>query len=98
MQMGDTPLVSNADDLFSLYLSTPNEAEAESALSQLISLHVTSLIHQIVNYKLRAGIGRNTVREADAEEVCSQALLKILEKLQQWRLSSENKETSHFMD
>jgi hypothetical protein len=96
--MEDPLLISGADDLLSFYISAANETEAERALSQLMVQHVTPLIHQIVNYKLCAGTSRSTERESDAEEVCSNVQLKILEKLHQWRHQVKNNEAYQFMD
>lgn len=96
--MGEAERSLNADELLLSYLRSSSEAEAEPILAELISEHATPLIHEIVRYKLRASIDKQTARGADAEEVCSSVLLKVLERLREWRLNPERKPSSGFMD
>lgn len=96
--MGELEASKTADDLFVFFLHSPNDADAEATLSELISKHVTPLIHEIVKYKLRVSTARQSLREADAAEVCSSVLVKVLERLREWRLSSEKNQPRAFLD
>lgn len=95
--MGESE-VKTADELFARFLHSQNEAEAEAILSDLISKHVTPLIHEIVKYKLRVSTAKQSLREADAAEVCSSVLVKVLERLRKWRLNSENNQARAVLD
>ena len=95
--MGESE-VKTADELFARFLHSQNEAEAEAILSDLISKHITPLIHEIVKYKLRIGAAKHTFREVDAAEVCSTVLIKVLERLREWRLNSENNQARAVLD
>ena len=96
--MGELEASKTADDLFLFFLHSQNETAAEATLSELISKYVTPLIQEIVKYKLRVSTARQSLREADAAEVCSNVLVKVLERLREWRTSSEKDQPRAFLD
>jgi len=87
-----------AEQLLELYLRSGSVAESESVLSRLISLHANPLIQEIVRHKLHTRIEQNTVRGADAAEVCSAVLVKLLNKLQEWKLNPTTVDPNGFLD
>jgi hypothetical protein len=96
--MGELEASKTADELFGCFLHSKSDLDAEATLSELISKYVTPLIHEIVKYKLRVSSARQTLREADAAEVCSSVLIKVLERLHEWRLSSKEKQPCTILD
>lgn len=84
--MQDADRSARADELLLAYFRSGEEVEAENVLSELVTSCISPLIQEIVRHKLQTSIGRETARGADASEVCSTALVKVLDKLREWRL------------
>jgi hypothetical protein len=96
--MRDTDRSARADELLQAYFGSGEEAEAENVLSELVTSCISPLIQEIVRHKLHTSIGQNTVRGADASEVCSTALVKVLSKLREWKLDPGRMQKGPFLD
>ena len=71
-----------ADQLLRLWLTTADQAEAQKLLATLITEQAEPVVKNIVSYKLRTGVGYGRMLE-DAEDLCSEIILKVLTVLQQ---------------
>ena len=65
-----------------MWLTTADQAEAQKLLATLITEQAEPVIKNIVSYKLRTGVGYGRMLE-DAEDLCSEIILKVLTVLQQ---------------
>lgn len=92
------PAVMNTEQVDSLllpFVQAADNAESERLLSQLITEHAGPIITKIVNYKMHSG-GRRTDALSDAEDIHSEVMLQLIQRLQTFRTDFAERPIGNF--
>jgi len=87
------------DSLLRPFVLATDDAESERLLSQLITAHAAPIITKIVNYKIYNGRRMATARSdttGDAEDIRSEVVLQLLQRLQSLRLDYAERPIGNF--
>jgi DNA-directed RNA polymerase specialized sigma24 family protein len=77
------------DQLLSPYLQAVTEEESEQILAHLIGQQLIPVVKEIVSYKLRFSGAARFADEQQREDVCQDALMRLLPQIRQCRLPSQ---------
>ena len=91
------PKTRQVDDIFHRFLLAGPDAEAEPALELLIFEYVQPLVKQIVRSTIRPGASL-AVSAADLDDVVGDVVLRLIERLNRLRVSSETATFSSIRD
>ena len=72
------------DPMLEPLLSPASDEQAGKFLSQLIVVHAEPVIKGIIRYKLYLA-SHHAMRQADVDDLCQEAIVKLLTELQQFR-------------
>jgi DNA-directed RNA polymerase specialized sigma24 family protein len=72
------------DPMLAPLLSPASDEQAGKFLSQVIVVHAEPVIKGIIRYKLYLA-SHHAMRQADVDDLCQEAILKLLTELQQFR-------------
>ncbi len=79
---------SNIDELLRPFVQATDEAQAQSLLTELVSVHAEPVIKKVINHKLRFS---TIVASSDTADVQSEATLNLLSRLQDCKADPQNK-------
>jgi RNA polymerase sigma factor (sigma-70 family) len=77
-------LSAEIDPLLEPLLSPAGNQQADDIISELVALHAEPVIKRIISYKLHLNYHR-TVAQTDADDIYQEAIMQLLETLQQVR-------------
>jgi RNA polymerase sigma factor (sigma-70 family) len=77
-------LSAEIDPLLEPLLSPAENQQADDIISELVALHAEPVIKRIISYKLHLNYHR-TVAQTDADDIYQEAIMQLLETLQQVR-------------
>ena len=84
------------DLLLSPFLRASSEAEAESVLAELVTAHAAPIVSKIVRFKSRS-VSRNGSSGSDeAEDVQSEVMLQLVQRLKNFRFDHETRPINDF--
>ena len=86
--------IEQVDSLLLPFVRATDNAEQERLLSQLITEHADPVITKIVNYKIHSG--RRNDALGDAEDIRSEVLLQLLQRLQTFRADYAERPIGNF--
>jgi RNA polymerase sigma factor (sigma-70 family) len=78
---------SNIDEMLLPFLRTTDEAQAQSLLAQLLSLHAEPIIKKVIHNKLRLTA---SFMGSDADDLQSDATIHLLARLQECKADPQN--------
>lgn len=86
--------VERVDRLLLPFVRASDEAESDQILSRLITEHAEPIITKIVRYKTRQTWNGDT--HTDAEDICGEVMLQLVQRLQNFRADYETRPISDF--
>lgn len=84
---------SNSDEILLPFLQAAEEAQGQSLLAQLVSIHAEPIIKKVIAAKLRFS---TPFMGSDADDVQSEATIALLARLQECRTDPQNKSIGDF--